>query len=121
MEEKEASGEEDPMPHTPLAQRSPQMEGKVGGKIVVGAKTGGGMGTETARTWEEDLIQGQEVPTEMLCSNEPSSIVSEQYMTHEGLSCPAPEQFPASRILSYLEPGVESKAGNLCRTLRLPE
>lgn len=47
---------------------------------------------ETASTWEEDLIQRQEVPTEMLCSSESSSAVSEQYMAHEGLSCPAPEQ-----------------------------
>lgn len=87
---------------------------------MVGAKTGGGVDTETARTWQEDLIQEQEVPTEMLYSNEPSSAVSEQYVTHEELRGLAPEQFTASRILSYLEPGVESKAGNLCQTLRLP-
>lgn len=38
------------------------------------------------------------MPTEMLCSDEPSSAVSELFVTHEGMS-----KFPPSRIPS---PGI---------------
>lgn len=73
--------EESDATHTPLAQQSPQMEGIVGG------------GRPRNYQNMEDLIQGQEMPTEMLCSDEPSSVVSELFVTHEGMS-----KFPSSRI-----------------------
>lgn len=67
--------------------------GRDSGEVTVQwAKAGRGVGPETATIWEEGLIQGQEVPNEILCSNEPSSAVSELFVTREELSCPAPAQ-----------------------------
>lgn len=107
---KPAGREESDATHIPQTNRALKEEGKGGGGGWFGALRQ--VGSETTRTWEGGLTQGQVVANESLGGPELGRTISELFVTHEGLSCPASEQIsliPESLLTWNLERGLRKE------------
>lgn len=93
------------MPHTPLAQKSPPMEG-------IGGEDWQFSGQRQVMEWAQKLPEhgrgvghkGRRCPLRCCALGEPSSAVSELFVIQEGLIDPAPERTPFFQ--NHLSPGV---------------